>query len=583
MKPVSLLWMSCNKSIVGLWGGVLVLQSLLFLPVPLPAQSWNLKTAVAKHVRLTGQANVFGELYDVQGSDRRRPPSTGRIAFSPTLTFSSLFSVSADLMLSTEGSYSRQNMNILALHPAWRWGRAHFGDFSSSFSKHTFQGVNVKGFGLELYPGWLRFSAGGGKTRRAVEGTVLNQSYEQSLVTGKIGFQLKNGSFLDIIALKVDDDPYSIKKPDNSFETIIADTLENELDTLWVEPPYNPYAVTPQENFVAGLAGEMRLFDQKMVISFEGSGSAYTKNTDADPVDADSLDMPGILREPLKKIFTPRRGSNLDYAFETKARLNAGQMTVEIGTQYVGPGYVSLGLPSSVNDRRDIYLSTSFRAGIHRLQIQGNRLSDNLLGQKRETNIRDQIRFSLNTNVPHWQSSVSLQVLAMGNHARNDTLDYSYDNLVFSTQQSMVFGKGTVVRRLGCQYTYQTSGKIQVNKQSRDHYHTVNLTGNLQMRQNVGFNGSVGLSFRNSESQGSYSTTVYSGRLTHMAMKNKLSTSLNASSSMVRDTRVLRVGATSSYRITPQNQMVFNWSRNFVWGPRDFNEGRVSLTLSHQL
>ena len=547
------------------------------------AQIEKTKTFLKKNVQLTGQFQVFGELYNVHGTQRRRPPSMGRTAFTPTLTFSNLFSVSADLMLSTEGSYARQNMNLMGLHPTWKWGRAHLGDYSDVFSSATFNGVNVKGAEIDLFPGRFRFTVGGGQTKRAVDGNVINQNYAQYLYASRIGYGNSNASFLDLIFVKVKDDVSSLSKHEKwEPPRVLPDTLNTELDTLWVEPPYNPYAVTPQENLVTGFSGRLQLLDRRVVLKMEGSGSAYTKNLETDKVDIDSVDMPGILRSPLKGIFTPRRSSSMDFDGRANLELNFKDLTAEIGYRTIGPGYVSLGVPSAVNDRREFLFNSSVRLGIHRVQLQWNRLSDNLMKQKRETNVRNQFGMGLSTNTRSWQSNIQIQYLLMGNNAPSDSLEYDFSNLIINIHQSLVFGRNAALRRLGIQYTVQTSNKAALAKEDKARYHTVNLTGNIQPIQNIGANVSVGLSFRKTGNEEIQTTQVYSVRLTHTALLNKLSNSLFSSSSMVRNTHVFRVGLTSSYRLTQQNQVVFDLSHNVFRGNRDFNETRCSLALSHR-
>jgi hypothetical protein len=567
--------------------GQLFIQGLmtlsLFVAHSSSGQIPQISNYFKKNIRISGQANLYGELYDVQGTTRRRPPSTRRLSFSPSFAFTNFFSVSADFMLSSEGSYSRQNMNLMGLHPTWKWGRAHLGDYSDIFSSATFNGVNVKGAEIDLFPGRFRFAVGGGQTKRAVDGNVINQNYAQYLYASRIGYGKTNASFLDLIFVKVKDDVSSLSKNEKwEPPRVLPDTLNTELDTLWVEPPYNPYAVTPQENLVMGFSGRLQLLDRRVVLKMEGSGSAYTKNLETDKVDIDSVDMPGLLRAPLKRIFTPRRSSNMDFDGRANLALNLRDLTAEIGYRAIGPGYISLGVPSAVNDRKEFLFNSSVRLGIHRVQLQWNRLSDNLMKQKRETNVRNQFGMGLNTNTRSWQSNIQIQYLLMGNNAPSDTLQYDFSNLVVNIHQSLVFGRNAALRRLGIQYTVQTSNKATLAKEDKARYHTVNLTGNIQPIQNIGANVSAGLSFRKTGNEEIQTTQVYSVRLTHTTLLNKLSNSLFSTSSMVRNTHVFRVGLTSSYRLTQQNQVVFDLSHNVFRGNRDFHETRSSLALSHR-
>ncbi len=547
---------------------------------PAVAEGWT--HYLTDYVKLQGQARGMTEYYHVQGAERRRPASTNRLYISPTLNFTRYFSIGVDLMLSDEGSSARQDMNIMGLHPSWKWGRAHIGDFSVPFSRYTFQGVNVRGAGVELFPGWLRFAAGGGQSRRAVKGNILQQSFDQYLYTSRVGYQFKNGSFVDVIVLKARDDAESLRQPElELYDEVIVDTLETELDTLWIEPPYNPYAKTPEDNFLVGIAGTMQFLDKRLRLDFEGTGSAFTQNLWAEAVSMDSLELPGPVRSLLNSVFQPRQGSHVDYAMRAECSYRLNSMQFRAGYGYIGPGYQSLGTPSTVNDRQELLLDTRFKIGSNRFSFNFIRLSDNLLDQKQVTNIRNQFRAGVNRHSQRYRSSYQINVLLMNSDAVVDSLLWDYSNLVFNTNQSLVFDRSALFRQLGVRYTYQQSDKNLYRHSTRSHYHTLNMT--LQMNlKDVSLNGSAGLSFRKSPNQGVYTTQVYTIRLTHHGFDNRLANSLFTTSSMVRDTRVLRTGLASSYRLSSQNSLVLNVSYNFFRGRRDFQELRSGLSLSHR-
>lgn len=557
---------------------------ILCLPAVTSAQMGTTFRFLKNNVRLTGQANIYGELYDVSGTDRRRPPSTSRIVFTPTLTFSKLFSISGDFILSTEGSSARQNMNIMGLHPVWSWGKAHLGDFTDDFSRYTFHGVNVKGGEIDLYPGRYRLTLGGGQTRRAVDGNLINESYDQHLFAARAGYGNPHSTFVDLVFVKVKDDPASNPKPDyDEYDYVLPDTLETELDTLWIEPPYNPYAVTPQENVVAGLVSRISILGGRVALLLEGSGSAYTKDLNSEKVDIDSIETGGFIRDALGRIFTPRRSSNFDFAANTQFQLNLKNVNAQAGFRHVGPGYVSLGMPSTVNDRREYFMKTTWRLNQNRFSVHWNRLSDNLLDQKEETNLRSQYRAAWMMNTRRWRSNMDISILTMGNDAVSDSAEWNFSNLIFSTHQSLVFDRELWIRQLGIKYTYQHSDKNIPDQGTESHYHTVNMTGSFRFGRSLILQATAGASHRKTSGKASYLTQIYSARLTHTAFQNRLSTSLQTNSSMVRDTRVFRTGITSGYRLTRHNQLVFNASYNTYSGTRDFQEFRTSLMLTHRL
>jgi len=565
----------------------LIKFSIIFIVFCIPYQSTTAQIRTIanyfkKNITLSGQASVYGEMYGIKGADRRRPSSTQRISVTPLLKFSEFFSVSVNIMLSTEESYARQNMNIMGLHPVWRWGRGHVGDYSERFSQYTFNGVNVTGAEVDLYPGHWRFTVGGGQTRRAVRGNIINESFDQYMFASRIGYGDMKKSFFHLIAMKAKDDPASLSKPEDwDYDQVIPDTMGTELDTIWVEPPYNPYSVTPEENFVAGFVSQVNVLKNHLILRVEGSGSAYTKDLHAEKVTLDSLTIPDWLQKPLGTIFTPRINSNVDYAMQTNVELNLKNIKTEIGYEYIGPGYVSLGTPSTVNDRQKVMINSSLRIKNQRIRFGWQRLSNNLLNQKDETNIRNQLQALLQSHTKKWRSQFSIRYLDMLGDALVDSLGWDYNNIIFSTHQAYVLGRESILRQAGLQYTYQKSNKNMPSQITKSNYHTLNLTGSISFTEKLNMNISSGLSFRNSGAQNSYTTQVYSIRLSHSALQNKLSSSLFSSSSMVRDTRMFRAGINSSYRLTKNNQIIFNLSYNSFHGTRDFQELRTSLRLSH--
>ncbi|MBN2417609.1 hypothetical protein JXO52_17360 [bacterium] len=555
---------------------------LLLHATSVRGQQGTAVTFLKKNIRISGQASTYGELYSASGISGRRPPSTLRLMLTPGLTFSKYFSLSTNILLSTEGSSTRQNINILGLHPAWRWGRAHIGDYSDSFSRYTFNGVNVTGAEIDLFPGNLRFTAGGGRTKRAVEGILINESYDQSLFSARIGYGKENGSHLNLIFLKVKDNPASLEKPEDwDYDYINPDTLETELDTIWVEPPYNPLSVTPQENMVLGFASRVHLFDNRLIWELEGSGSAFSNDITAAAVTMDSIDADGFITSMFSGLFTPRAGSNFDFAFNTKLDLKLKQVKITTGYRYIGPGYYSLGIPSTVNDRTEFFLNTGLRLGLNHIRVSWNRLANNLLGQKLETNVRNSLQISANTATEHWRSQVHLRWLGMDNNASADSLAWTFGNLILSTHQSLVLDRESALQQIGLQYTYQTSERDMRSETSTARYHTLNLTSGFRIAASFKLNASAGLSHRDSD-QETYTTKVYSLRLSHAALNNRLVTALFSSSSMVRDTRMLQTGVTSNFTLTANMRLTFNLSYNNFRGSRDYEELRTSIMLSRQ-
>lgn len=83
----------------------------------------------------------------------------------------------------------------------------------------------------------------------------------------------------------------------------------------------------------------------------------------------DSIEASGPVKALFQKIFTPKAGSNFDYALNAKMGLNLNRIKLDIGYRHIGPGHVSLGIPSTVSDRQEWLSNSSFKLGIHRIRL----------------------------------------------------------------------------------------------------------------------------------------------------------------------------------------------------------------------
>ncbi len=553
---------------------------LLVLPLHLSGQQKG--SALTQKLVFSGTSNIYGEYYHASGIADRRPPATGRISLNPNLQIMNLVSLSMQMLVSTEGTQTRQNMNILGLHPRWDWGYAHLGDFSDNYSQHTLNGINIKGGELAIFPKNIRFSGGGGMTRRAVDDISINESYDQYAYFSKMGYGDETQSFLDLIFLKVKDDPESIEKPTEwDYTYIIPDTMENILDTIWVEPPYNPVSVTPQENMVIGMNSRLAIFQQKIVLQLEASGSAFSKDLNADKIGFDEIESSEILENIYRNLFTPRAGSSFDYALNSTLDINFQQVKLRFGYRYIGPGYVSLGTPSNINDRREFQFRSNFKIAKHRIRVRWNRMNNNLSDQKLETNIRNQYQIGVYSMFERWRSNIDFRYLGMDNVADFESLEWDYGNINFSTHQSLVFGKESLIRQVGLQYRFQGTDKNMTSDQTDSQYHTLNFTSSIRLPRAFTMNASAGISHRESNHDENL-TQVYSLRINHVALENKLTNSVFVSSNIVRDTRMFRTGVNSFYNLGKGYRLNGNIFYNLFNGQREYKELRSSIRLSYQ-
>ena len=190
-----------------------ILTALLIgfiISIQIYAQENNITEAdsssfVEKNFKVTGDAGVYGELYSTQGHERRRPSSTARLFIRPTFSLFNLVDIPIEILISTEGSTARQNINQYGINPSWGWGTAHLGDFTENFSEFTLNGIIIRGGGITINPGIFRFVVASGFTQRAVEGGAENGSYDRFLFASRLGIGKESSSYFDLIVVKAKD------------------------------------------------------------------------------------------------------------------------------------------------------------------------------------------------------------------------------------------------------------------------------------------------------------------------------------------------------------------------------------------
>ncbi|HKK45535.1 MAG TPA: hypothetical protein VJ964_08440 [Balneolaceae bacterium] len=201
----------------------------LYAQVASPQDSTTDASFVQQNVKISGEFGAYGQLYSISGRPARRPSSTGRIYFSPTLTFFNTFSVPLQFFISSEGAAARQNINQFGISPSWKWGTAHAGDFTENYTDLTLNGITIRGGGVTIQPGSFRFSVLGGITQRASAGNSQNGTgaYRRTLWGGRIGVGKQDKSYIDFIYLKAKDDINSLPESTSSISVLSPNGSES--------------------------------------------------------------------------------------------------------------------------------------------------------------------------------------------------------------------------------------------------------------------------------------------------------------------------------------------------------------------
>lgn len=534
------------------------------------------KKRIASYFRISGDAGAYGELYKIAGKDRRRPPSTGRIYIRPTLTLLESFSISFDLMMSTEGSSARQQINQFALHPTWGWGKAHIGDFSHDFSRYTLGGVSIRGGGIEINPGKFRFQLVGGQTQRAIKADPYSSTYSRYLAGLKIGVGHTETSHFDINIVRAKDNVRSL--PRDHF----MDIRQSPSDTTKMDTSY--IGVTPQENLVIGINTKLKLFDGLVNLKAEAAGSAFTRDLYSDTINLS--DAPDIVN----KIYKARVSSNLDYAYTGDLSVNYKIFNAHIAHSLIGPGYASLGLPSLINDKKVYDASVALRLLNNNVVIQGmyQNQRDNLVSQKQFTTSMN--TYGVITNIRPTKD-ITLMLNVMNNNIKNnaikDTMKVNNINTNYSANLTYQFSIFNLRNVLSTGYSTQFSKDLNILRKGND-VHSQNINFNLTTTINPVWSVSSSWSYNSVDIQSREATnTMNLGlRLMNRMLGGRLSSSVGLGFADSKITRVSNFTIQSGYSILAAHSINFNMRAAFYSYKKSiaksFNEYTASLGYAYR-
>jgi len=350
-----------RKFYVTVWMSVLFVswlmaQSVDTTSVESKSGNWA-KNMVKKYYSFSGNFGAYGEVFHTTARYKRRPASTARSSLNMTFGFWKI-QMPVEMVLSTEEVTFRQSFNRLGLNPRIGFVTFHVGDFAGKISQFTVSGISIRGGGIEVDPKWVHFIALYGRTQRAVnDPRAMTYAYKRMLMAAKLGFGLRNKSFLEINFVKAADD-------------------KNSLDI-----PVDSSKVFPQENLALGLNGQIALFQNRLRFRGEGAASVHTLNTFGEKYRPEG--MPAWI----DKYYSIRITSRIDYAYRGDLTVNTNRVRARAGYQYIGPGYISLGLPYSLNDREKYNGYLNAQIVPRRVSFRGNfnYSHDNLNNQKVKT------------------------------------------------------------------------------------------------------------------------------------------------------------------------------------------------------
>jgi hypothetical protein len=466
------------------------------------------------------------------------------------LTILQNLSVSFDLLYSPEGSSSQRQINQFALHPKWGWGAAHVGDFSHHFSNFTLSGVTIRGVGIELYPqlpipftDWkipVRWHMVGGRSQQAMESGPYSSTYARYLGAMKLGFGgMEGGGYLDLHIVRVKDDvnslPQEVFNPSNTGSpTGITGVVTG--------------TIRPQENLVLGLSSFIPLFQGRLTFRGEATGSAFSRDLFSPTITFNGLS------SAVNGIYSLRLSSNADYAYTGEVGLSIHPVSLFAKFTQVGPGYVSLGVPSLINDYSALQGSLGLQLFGNRLSLQGGLQlqRDNVVSQKLFTTSRNTFSLAISTR-PF--DRVSIGFNGMENIITSDAQSESLrtNNVVrsLSANANFQFNVMGLEQSLSTSYVLQASEDLNITR--RGHGVTSNnVGGTLTTRISRLWSVSTGISYTGTDiqSQGLRSMVNMNCRLNGKFLNSRLSSSTSLDYSTSETSRITNVSAQASYPIT---------------------------------
>ena len=553
--------------------GTIAAGCLLYGQTP-DAESHRAGGPVGSPITLSGEIGTYGELYSMDGDVARRPPSTGRLFFRPTLNLFNALSIDFDFLLSTEGSQARQDINQFGVNPTWSWGQAHLGDFTDTYSQYTLGGIRIRGGGFFINPGAFRLGAIGGFTQRATPGSSESMAYDRYIYGGRIGVGTAEGGFFDLLFLRARDKSSSLTAP------AAASALDS---TNPAASAYAPYAVTPQENLIVGLMSYLNLFSNHVHWNIEASGSMFT--LDMTETGVQSLNVPSWVTDLYRINVTSSAG----VAIRSDLSLNFPNLSVRTGYRFVSPGYNSLGVSSMLNDWQEFSLAPSVRFGTCSVSLSAFRQNDNLLGQKVATLVRYQWGGNVNFQpADRWAANILGTYLTMANDAAGDSMRISFSSLTLGTTQYIAFPEGGWLQSVNLCYLFQESGdNSPTHPPATTSTHSANAGLTIPLGEAVSISPGAGVVVTRMPSVAQQTMASYNLSLQDRAFDNSLVTVLTGAMSTGEGTASYRPSLSSTYRLTQSATVgvllsMMRYTANGSYGI-NFTEYSAALTFTQRL
>ncbi len=311
--------------------GALAVTLLTALPGTLQAQ------------RVSGTADVSAEGYTVSGREARRPGAVGRVSLSPLFDLWGI-QIGANLTWDSETQFAARSLNRYALNPRWQSGEVWLGDHAPSLGATILEGTVIRGAGFRVQRGILGLRLHGGRA--------------------------DDVAFVDPLGFGTVDSRLAAPRMRPLHRTLGAGTFTIgtpqravAFSGLWASDRKPALADTtspaPQANMLGGIDLWTEL-GRGWRLEAGARAALHNFDTRRDSLPFSFENEFGGLASVLDRLFTVREGTRGDVAWHAEVAAPAPWGAVRLRAERIGPGYVSLGVPTLPADWQQLEGSTSF-------------------------------------------------------------------------------------------------------------------------------------------------------------------------------------------------------------------------------
>lgn len=257
-------------------------------------------------------------------------------------------------MLISQGMFTGSNKLLFGLR------QFSIGTVYPSYSPLVLNGVQIHGGALEIQPKGFYLNVTGGNLHLGVPLSTneTSPSYQRPIVAGRIGFGRMESTYLHFSYVHIFDNA-----------TSLPSVLANGID--------------PSQNDVTSGTLNLEVWKNRINLFAEVAASGFNRNRNDEVI---PFENPTYERFP--DFLKPTLSSSYDIAYTLRGDLKLWKGSdIRIYQDYIGPGYVSLGVPFLRNDviRRGFRADQSFWKNRLRANINYRTESDNIYDNKGST------------------------------------------------------------------------------------------------------------------------------------------------------------------------------------------------------